>query len=125
MRWKALEFLVKLGQNEKETFDFKSHNCPPFVNELAEFESDLLTMVHNIEFRPVRNNFLSKLKDDVKVINNTKEVLVNADKSTNTFKMNKNTYNEYLTENITRTYKKLTKIRSAEEIPKQKGLPKN
>ena len=94
MKWKSLEFLGKLGSNEKETFGFKQHNCPPSVNELAEFESDLLTMVHNIEFRPVRNNFLSKLKDDVKVVNNTKEVLVNADKSTNTYKMNKNAYNK-------------------------------
>ena len=53
-------------------------------------------MVHNIEFRLVKNNFLSKLKDDVKVINNTKEVLVNVDKSTNTYKRNKNAYNKYL-----------------------------
>ena len=43
-------------------------------------------MVQNIEFRPVRNNFLPKLKDDVKVINNTKEIFVNADKSTNIYK---------------------------------------
>ena len=79
MRWKALEFLGKLGSNEKEIFGFRSHKSPPCVDELAEFESDLLMMVHNIEIRPVRNNFLSKLKDNVKVINNTKEVLVNAD----------------------------------------------
>ena len=84
------------------------------MNELAEFESDLLTMVHNIEFRPVRNKFLSELKDDVKVINNTKEVLVNVDKSTKTYKMNKNVNNKYLTENITQTYKKPTKIKSKE-----------
>ena len=62
-------------------------------------------MIHNIDFRPVRNNFLSKLKDDVKVFTNTKEVLVNADKSTNTYKMNKNAYSKYLTENINKTYK--------------------
>ena len=43
-------------------------------------------MVHNIEFKPVITAFLSKLKDDVKVINDAKEVLVNADKSTNTIK---------------------------------------
>ena len=84
------------------------------MNELAEFESDLLTMVHNIEFRPVRNKFLSELKDDVKVFNNTKEVLVNVDKSTKTYKMNKNANNKYLTENITQTYKKPTKIKSKE-----------
>ena len=71
-------------------------------------------MVHNIEFRSVRNNFLSKLKDDANVFNNTKEVLVNADKSTNTYKMNKNAYNKDLTENTTKTYKKTTKIRLTE-----------
>ena len=71
-------------------------------------------MVHSIEFRPVTNNFLSKLKDDVKVINNTKQVLVNADKSNNTYKMNKNAYNKYLTENITKTYKKTNKKRLTE-----------
>ena len=109
IRWKALEFLGKLGSNEKESFGFKSHKCTPSVDQLAEFESGLLKMVHNIEFRPVRNNFLSKLKDDMKVINNTKEVLINADKSTNNYKMNKNAYNKYLTENITKTYKKTNK----------------
>ena len=54
----------------------------------------------------MRNNFLSKLKDDVNVINNTKKVLVSADKSTNTYIMNKNASSKYLTENITKTYKK-------------------
>ena len=54
-------------------FGFKSRNSPSFVNKLAEFELDLLKMVHNIEFRPVRNNFFSELKDDAKVINNNKE----------------------------------------------------
>ena len=86
-----------------------SHKCTPSVDELAEFESGLLKMVHNIEFRPVRNNFLSKLKEDLKVNNNTKEGLVNADKSANNYKMNKNAYNNYLTENITKTYKKQQK----------------
>ena len=57
---------------------------------------------------------MSKLKDDVKVINNTKEVLVNADKSTNTYKMNKNAYNKYLTQNITKSYKKPKRVRSTE-----------
>ena len=97
MRRKTLEFLGKLVSNEKKIFGFKFHKYPSSVQELAESECDLLMMVHNIEFRTVRNNFLSKLKGDVKVINNTKEVLFNADKSTNIYKMNKNTCNKYLT----------------------------
>ena len=57
----------------------------------------------------MRNSFLSKLKDDVKVINNTKEVLVNGDKSSNTYKRNKNAYNKYVIEDITKTYLKNNK----------------
>ena len=57
----------------------------------------------------MRNNFLSKLKEYVKVINNTKESLANTDNSTNIYKMNKDVYNKYLTENITKTYKKANK----------------
>ena len=56
----------------------------------------------------MRNNFLLRLKDDVKVIN-TKEVLVNGDKSTNIYKMNKDTYSKYLTENLTKIYKETNK----------------
>ena len=81
MRWKA--FLGKLDSSAKEIFGFKSRKCPPSVDELVGFESDLLMMIHNLELGPVRNKFLSKLKDDVKVINNTNELLVNADKSIN------------------------------------------
>ena len=57
----------------------------------------------------MRSNFLSKLKDDVKLINNTKELLVNADKSPNICKMNKDMYNKYLPENINKTYQSANK----------------
>ena len=109
MRQKALKFLGKLGSKEKKTFSLNSDKCPLSVDVLAKFESDLLAIVHNVEFRPGRNSFLSKLKDDVKVINNTKEVLVNGDKSSNTYKRNKNAYNKYVIEDITKTYLKNNK----------------
>ena len=82
-------------------------------------------MVHNIEFRPARNSFLSKLKEDVKVINNTKELLVNADKSTSIYKMNKDVSNKYLTENITKTYKKANQNQVNRINSEAKRLPKN
>ena len=43
------------------------------------------------------------------IVNKSREVLVNGDKSTNTYKMNKSAYNKYLTKNITKTYKKPNK----------------
>lgn len=45
-------------------------------------------MVHYVEVKPVGNNFLSKLKNDTKVINDTKDLLINREKSTNNYKMN-------------------------------------
>ena len=39
MRWKALEFLGKLGSNKKETFGFKLHNClPPPIKQKLLFQ---------------------------------------------------------------------------------------
>ena len=106
MRWKALDFLGKLDNQVKNTYGFKSSKCPLSVNELSSFESDLLMMIHNVEFQPVKNRFLSKLKEDVKTIKNPKELLIDADKSSNIYKMDKDTYKKYLKENVTKKYKK-------------------
>ena len=65
-----------------------------------------MKMINSIEFRSVRNNFLSKLENDIKTINSTQEILVNADKSSNIYKLSKDDYNKYMLENITKTYKK-------------------
>ena len=65
----------------------------------------------NIQFRSIRNKFLSKLSKDIKSINKTKELLVNADKSTNIYKMSKQDYRKHLRNNITKTYKKSNRNR--------------
>ena len=50
MRWKTLEFLGKLStnNNNNQTFDSQSTKSPPPVNELANFEKDMMLMVKNI-----------------------------------------------------------------------------
>lgn len=106
MRWKALEFLGKLGSTRKETFGFKSTRCPQPVNELAAFEADLISMIKNLEFRSFKNTFQQKLKDDVKYIKESDNLLVLADKSTNIYKVDKSDYEKYVLENVTKTYKK-------------------
>ena len=104
MRWKTLQVLGKLESNRKQTYGFKSPKCPQ--DELAPFESDLQRMTSNIEFRPIRNKFLSKLSKDIKNIKKTKELLINADKSTKIYKMSKEDYQKHLRNNITKAYKK-------------------
>ena len=64
----------------KQKHNFKRNKRPPVMEKLSEFESNLISMIKNIHFRPLRNSFLTKLKNDIKENNNTDELHVNADK---------------------------------------------
>ena len=86
------------------------------MEELGEFESDLVSMINNIQFRPARNNFLAKLKSDIKEINNTDELLVNVVKSTNIYRFSKYQYKKHLCDDV---------IKSITSIMKQKLSMKN
>ena len=62
----ALEFLGQLNSNNNtETYGFQSITCPPAVEELSDFEKDLLLMIKNIEFRKINNSFQEKLSNDI------------------------------------------------------------
>ena len=109
MRWKTLEFLGKLDSTRQETYGFTSCKCPPTLEVLSHFENELMLLVKNIEFRNINDSFQKNLNDDIKRINTSKKVLVKADKSRNIYQLDKDDYEKYLRENITRTYKKLAK----------------
>ena len=47
IRWEALEFLGKLDSTEKETYGFRSRNCPPIAEEVANFENNLMMLIKN------------------------------------------------------------------------------
>ena len=120
MRWKALEYLGQLPPSDKETYGFRSKKCPPVVKELSKFEEDMMKMIQNIEFRRTDNEFQRKMREDVKQIKQCGKVVVPADKSTNLYKMDKDTYENHLTNNITKTYKKSDETKIA-EIDKAAG----
>ena len=109
MRWKTLEFLGNLHSSDKITFGFKSRNCPPIVKELQNFENELMFMIKNIQFRKVNNSFRRQLNEDIKQIKRDSKIFVPADKSRNIYKMDRETYEKLLHENITKTYKKTDK----------------
>ena len=54
----------------------------------------------------VRNEFQSKLRNDIKIIQNTPEIIVSADKSRQKYKMGVDEYKTLLQNNITSNYKK-------------------
>ena len=63
-------------------------------------------MVRNIEFKRVSSEFQSKLSKDIKRINEDPLLFIPADKTNNLYKLSKDKYNNLLTDNITKSYKK-------------------
>ena len=111
--------------SEKETFGFRSRKCPPVVDELPNFESDLRQMIKNIEFRNINNTFQEKLRKDIMELSKENKVFVSADKSTNVYKMDKESYEKLLFENVTKTYKKSTEQKLITINEMQRELLKN
>ena len=63
-------------------------------------------MIKNLEFKKVYNDFLMRLRDDIKEIKTSNKMFVSANKSRYIYKMGKNEDNKLLGDNITKTYKK-------------------
>ena len=106
MRWKAMLELGLLQPSDKKTFGFRTRNCPPVVKEMKDFEIGLWNLVNNIEFRHTTNDFQDRMKQDIRNIKQSGQLVVSADKSTNLYKMDKDEYTNHLQNNITRAYKK-------------------
>ena len=69
-RWKAY-FFEKPDQrnsNNSTNFGFKSNVTPPQNEKLTPFENGLYDMMRSIEFKSVRNNFQSTLREDLNKI---------------------------------------------------------
>ena len=80
MRWKAYFFLPETFTSYKNTYGFKSIKNPRPINELKEFEDDMLNMVQSTKFKQVNSPFLNKLKDDTKDIKQKTKLLIAAEK---------------------------------------------
>ena len=116
IRWKAFFFERNAEDTNKSTdnnnddtnanFGFKSDKTPPQHPALIPFENDLYSLIDSISFSSHKNTFQRKLAKDIKEIRNSKSVLVEADKTTNIYKMSPESYRKLLTDNITKEYKK-------------------
>ena len=105
MRWKAFFYLnPDKTPKEKNTYELKSRNTPPQVEEMTKFEEDLLKVIEKIEFRNVKCQFLSKLRNDVKSIRQSDKIFVPADKTNNFYKLSKEEYHKLVKDNTTARY---------------------
>ena len=63
-------------------------------------------MLKIIRFRKVKNQFLRKLKNDIKTVKQSKKTLTFIDKTSNMYRLSKKEHEQLLTNAVTSTYKK-------------------
>lgn len=69
MRWKALFSLYKYvrgKENIKKKIKFKTRRYPPAIQELADFEKDMLSAIDKIRSRKIKSNYQKQLSTGVK-----------------------------------------------------------
>ena len=106
MRWKAIYCNNKANYNSSERYGLKTLKCPKQVKELVPFKNDLVDMLKVTKFRKVKNQFLTKLKSDIKTVKQSKKTLTFADKTSNMYRLSKEEHVELLTNAVTSNYKK-------------------
>ena len=91
----------------KPKYGFKCESKPPFIQDLAEFERDLLNIPKSLKFRNVRRSCLQdELGKFIKDLRKTNDIIVSADKTRNMYRLNVASYNKLLLDNITQEYRK-------------------
>ena len=100
-------YIPKYNALAKKTMGFNSRQSPPQVPELISFENRILNLIQSIKFKKPKCKFQKKLATDASSIKKSEDLFVPADKTTNFYKMDPNSYNELLHKNVTKTYKKI------------------
>ena len=114
MRWKAFFYLQPKDptkkMNTKNNYGFKTQNSPPFNRLLQNFEYDLLGMIKKVEFKEKLSKYQNELIKQAKKINESPNIFMKADKTNNMYEMPFNEYDKLMRSNITKNYKKLTRV---------------
>ena len=97
MRWRAYHYQNPSESTTKETFGFKTTNCPPPISELSKFEERMLKLVQNIEFRDTNSTFQKKLSQDMKKSKETTTYSFRQTKQRTTTASNPNNTNDFYT----------------------------
>ena len=88
----------------KNNFGFPSTEKPPKVEELKAFQEDLAKLTQNLKFRPCKNVFMDKLKDNIRNIDESDKIIVNADKTNNKYWIAKDDYVKLVEKNVQDDY---------------------
>ena len=125
MRWKAFHFMNPTEPTTKETFGFKTTKSPPMIKDLDAFEDKMLALIQNVQFKKADSDFQHVLSRDAKKIRDDTKLLIPADKSTNYYRLDTESYNKLLTTSITKAYKKAPPNTVDKIISQEKKIAKN
>ena len=116
-RWRCKFFLQPKKPNAKSKFKwgFKTSKSCEQIKELIDFESDLSSLISNFEYSDMRSPFQKKLAKDVKKINKSPNLFVTADKTSNVYEIDPDTYQKLVQNNVTSCYSK-TDPQTVQEI---------
>ena len=103
---KVLVFLGKLKSSDKDSYSFKTVNCPSSVKELVPFENDVMNVIKNLEFKRVNSKFQSNLRNDIRQIRRSNNLFISEHKSRNICKVSKASYERMMHE----CYKNIQKM---------------
>ena len=106
MRWKLFHFENPGLVDRKNTFGFKTNATAPASPLLQDFEQDVLKLLSKIEYKKSSNPLQEKMKSDIEIIKDSKEILTKADKTSNIYKLHPEHYKKLLNSSIQAEYKK-------------------
>ena len=103
---------------KKNTFGFPSTASAPKVKELKPFRDDLVKLTQSLQFKPFRSDFTDKLKDNIRKIDASDKIIVNADKTSNKYWIEKDDYKNLVEKNIHSECKR-EKIKNVKDVTKE------
>ena len=68
--------------------------------QCRNFEKDLMNVINKLEFKKINDKFQRKLKEDIKKVRESPNMLVFADKSTNVYELKPEDHQKFLQNNI-------------------------
>ena len=81
---------------DKESFGFKSKNCPVQTKELQAFEKDPLDTIKSIKFININKKFQNSIKADIRKVKASPNLFIPADKTANMYELSPTEYKKLL-----------------------------
>ena len=108
LEWRVWHFLHPGAASDRETFGFGTEGRPKPEPLLKEFKTKLTGLVRSVEFHQrqgqPQNNPQAKLKSDIQRFKVENRILCNADKTSNSYLLPTQTYDNLLQREVTKAY---------------------